>query len=118
MYSKEIINYLDTMRFLEDETEDVVYVGDIREGKVYYTSQFAEKYGLPPVKEGEGYTFEMIKKFMPEKESQKVDLELGTLAEGIGQTHTREYSLLGEDGVRRFVSSKTRIQADEDGNPR
>lgn len=118
MYSKEILNYLDTMRFLEDDTQDVVYIGDIETQKVYYTSRFAEVYGLPPVKEGEGYSFEVLKTFMSKNESEMVDIELATLEEGIGKAYTREYSLLGEDGVRRFVSSRTRIQADDTGKPK
>ena len=87
MYSKEVKNFLDTMSVFLENSDDVIYIGDVKEQMVYYTNGFAEKYGFPPVEEGEGYPFEMIQSYMPAYESKESNMELANLADGIGKTY-------------------------------
>lgn len=116
MCSKELKNYLNTMRFFEDKTGELVYVGNFNEEMVYYTSDLAEKYGLPPA--CEGYSFRTLKKILAESELQDICIDFSELSADSGKVYTREYSLMGKDGVYRFVTSKTRVQEEEDGETR
>ena len=96
MYIKELKQLLETIT-LFDDSEDVVYLGDLEEKKVYYTSSLSEEFGLFPVRE-EGYTFEELNAYQEEKGLERIDFE--------------------KDGVYRFFSIKTRIRPSEDGSSR
>lgn len=104
------------MRLFEDKTGELIYIGDFKESMVYYTSNLAEKYGLPPA--GEGYSFQMLQTILAENELNDICVDLAELSSDIEKMHTREYSLMGKDEIYRFITSKTRVQTDEEGNVR
>lgn len=88
MYLKEKNQYLNTIK-LFDDSEDVLYLADLENRLVYYTSSLAEDYWLPPARE-EGYTFEELNAYMQGKGIEAVNFE--------------------SDGAYRFISVKTRMQ--------
>ena len=96
MYLKELKQLLGTIT-LFDDSEDMVYLGDLEEKKLYYTSNLFEEYGLLPIREA-GYTFEELNIYQEEKGYERISFD--------------------RDGVYRFFSVKTRIRPSEDGTSR
>ena len=59
-------SYLQTMKFLNDSTEEILYLCDIENEKIYFSCNVAEKYLLPSSEENV-YSLEDLRNYISSK---------------------------------------------------
>ena len=108
--------YLETMGFLNDSTDDFLYIYDLPSGRVYFANRIDEKYNLPPMTEG-AYAIEEVKSFLGPRDLKNFQCDLDELISGDEQIQNREYWLVNQQGERFWIRNSGKLQRDEDGNP-
>ena len=109
-------SYLETMRFLSQTTDEMMYLCDLSTQKIYFADNYAEKLQVFQI-DGTEYTLEQMQQFMYAKNGQKVSFKLSSfenLADGL--LH-QEYYMLDKKGKKYKIHSTERLQFDPDGNP-
>ncbi len=109
-------NYLETMKFLNDSTEETLYLCDISNGKVYFASDVSKKYHLPPVKDNV-YDLRELQGFAYTRSNQRVFFNIEAFEPGVDELKNQEYCITNMDGIKFWVRGNERLQRDEDGNP-
>lgn len=109
-------SYLQTMRFLNDSTDEILYLCDIAEQKVYFSGNVVEKYSLPLMQEGV-YDVAQIREFVLAEEDREIFLNPEAFGpEGNFVLH-HEYRIVNEDGKKFWIYSTEKLQCDEAGKP-
>lgn len=109
--------YLETMRFLSQASDEMMYLCDLASQKVYFTENYTEKYQIPPM-DDMAYTLEEMQKFVYAKNGGKISFKLESFASLEGGLLHQEYYVIDCTGKRYRIHSTERLQYDNAGNPR
>ena len=109
-------NYLQTMRFLGDTNDEVLYLYDLDEEKVYFSNDISQKYKIAPSKDY-SYTLEELKTVVSSKSYEKLLLSLDAFENQEDEIVNQEYCMVAKDGKDVLVQSAEKLQFDEAGNP-
>lgn len=107
---------LETMRFLSRTTDEVMYLCDLDEKKIYFAENYAKKLKISQMG-GTEYTLEQMQEFMFSKNGEKTTFKpsnFDTLSEGI---LFQEYYLFDLAGQSIKIYSTEKLQLDGEGNP-
>lgn len=112
-----IATYLDTIQGLSDSTDDYLYLLEIREDRMWFFGNIAEKYNL--TSEGKPYiNTEVWEKNIYHKDLDAFRKDIGMILDGKSMIHDMEYRLINKEGKRVWVSCRGKVKRDKDGSPR
>ena len=109
-------SYLQTMKFLNDSTDEILYLCDIAEQKVYFSSNVAEKYDLPPLNDGV-YDVAQIREFVFAEEDKEIFLNPDAFGSNGDLVLHQEYRIINGAGKKFWIYSTEKLQCDEAGRP-
>jgi len=109
-------NYLQTMKFLNDSTDEILYLCDIEEQKIYFSSDIAEKYLLPASEENV-YDLHELKNYIVTKSNTDIFFNTAAFGENGDQTIHQEYHITNIEGSEFWIHSREKMQCDENGRP-
>ena len=114
---QDIQTYLDTLRFLNESTDDYLYLTDFQTDRIYFSGPIYEKYNLNLLE----------KEYCSQKDWKDIiyDRDLPAFQENMDQVqsgtlliHNMEYRLLDRQGNKIWISSRGKCQLDASGRPR
>lgn len=112
---KELKIYLQMIRFLDESTDDYLYLYDFAGEKIYFTEKICKKYLLSNVEEG--ISFSEWSKTMYFKDVSLLEKDMEKMKQGITSSHNLEYRLVDREGNRIWINSRGKVQKDPEGNP-
>lgn len=112
---KMLRNYLQTIRFLNDNEGEIIYLYDIAEGKIYFSSNAVEKYEVP-LQEGVCDVLQ-FSKYVTAKDGKPLFLKTEDFKNGKDCIVHRDYLIHNPEGKKFQVQAKERLQCDENEEP-
>ena len=112
---KELKIYLQMIRFLDESTDDYLYLYDFAGEKIYFTEKICKKYLLSNVEEG--ISFSEWSKIMYFKDVSLLEKDMEKMKQGITSSHNLEYRLVDREGNRIWINCRGKVQKDSEGNP-
>ncbi len=109
-------SYLQTIKFLNDSVDEILYLCDIDEQKVHFSSNVAEKFDLPPLNDGV-YDVEQIREFVISQEDKNIFLNPEAFGLNNDTVLHQEYRIVNNSGKKFWVYSDEKLQCDEQGRP-
>lgn len=110
---KEIEQCLKVMEFLEESTDDYLFLYDFKTGKIHFTGMIHEKYNLPRKKET--YQIEELKQIIYARDLPAVRQQFKMVEEGKTDSCNIECRLIDRNGDKIWIScrGKSRINEQE-----
>lgn len=108
---------LEPLQFLSRTMDEVIYLCDLINEKIYFADDYAEKLRIPYMK-GTEYTLEQIQKFAYSKSGEKAFFKPDTFKDAMDEVAYQEYYLVDEHGKNLKIYSTEKMQNDLEGNPR
>lgn len=112
---EELKNYMQTIRFLDESTEDYLYLYNLVDNKIYFTDKIREKYLLPPG--DDGISVDEWGKIVYVRDREPLETNLEEIRQGISETHDMEYRLIDRSGERVWINCRGTVQKDRNGKP-
>lgn len=112
---KELKIYLQMIRFLDESTDDYLYLYDFTGEKIYFTEKICKKYLLSNVEEG--ISFSEWSKIMYFKDVPLLEKDMEKMKQGITSSHNLEYRLVDREGNRIWINCRGKVQKDPEGKP-
>lgn len=113
---KMLRSYLQTITFLNDRSDEIMYLYDIEEQKIYFSDNVVNRYAVP-LKNGVCTAEELLKYVGLRGNSQKIFLNEQDFGKGSDRIRHREYQITNREGKKFIVSSREKLQYDENGDP-
>ena len=113
---QEIESCLDTIRFLNESTDDYLFVWDIKRGKLHFTSDIHERFAIEEQPE-EGYDLADWNKIVYDKDLPALKEDLGQVERGNIKSHNLEYRIIDREGNRIWINCRGKSQLGQDGRP-
>lgn len=107
---------LESMRFFSRTTDEVMYLCDLDEKKVYFADNYARKLDISQM-EGTEYSLEQIQQFMFSKSGKRAFFKPDTFKELPEKIVFQEYYLLDQQGQTIKIYSTEKLLTDRDGEP-
>lgn len=109
------------LRFLNESTDDYLFLWDILCEKLYFFSSIAEKYHLQLSSEtdssGESCTIDDWFSIVYERDRAALEENLIQMKNGTVKVHNMDYRLVNRDGGRIWINCRGKSQNDESGRP-
>lgn len=112
---KMLRNYLQTIRFLNDSSEETIYLYDIAEQTIYFSANASEKYEVP-LQDGICPT-DRLRDYVSARDGKDLFLPMEEFSERTDRVLHREYQIRNSKGKTFRVHGKERLQCDENGEP-
>ena len=112
---KELKIYMQTIRFLDDSTDDYFYLYDLINDRIYFTEKICEKY--PIVSEKGGIPLSEWRKIVYPKDLESLKCEMNRITCGENDNHCMEYRLVDKNGNRVWIVCRGTVLKKEDGTP-
>lgn len=113
---REIRNYLETVQFLNEGTDDYFFIWDICAERVYFAGDVYKKYRLP-FRGEEGNTVQECQSVLFPKDLAAFERQMRLLAQGREKTCSIECRVFDKEGRREWITCKGRGRKDEKGCP-
>lgn len=110
------VQYLETLRFLNESTQDYLFLLDFGSKRIQLFRDIHEKYDLPEMGT-DGYTFAEWEQIVYARDLSAVREEFRAVAAGERVRHELEYRLVDRRGTRVWVNSCGTCRTDEQGIP-
>lgn len=126
METKEITGYeltaaLDTLCFLNESTDDYLFLWEISTGKIYIGGKIYEKYPLPKPDDKLPHAtvihMDDWKKIVYSRDLQSLTGVLDKIKNGTVYTQNMEYRILDKEDNKIWINCRGKSRMDEDGNP-
>ena len=112
---KELKRYMQTIRFLDDSTDDYFYLYDLTHDRIYFTEKISKKY--PIASEKRGIPFSEWSKIVYEKDLKQLKHKVGKIISGKSNSHYMEYRLVDKEENRVWVVCRGTVLKADDGTP-
>ncbi|MBR4138992.1 MAG: EAL domain-containing protein, partial [Lachnospiraceae bacterium] len=109
-------NYLQTMMFLGESNDEVLYLCDLEEQKIYFSSDISAKYQIAPCADNT-YTLEELRAVVSSKTNSEIFLNPAAFDNSEDKTIGQEYCILSNTGKEVYIQSMEKLQCDEAGKP-
>lgn len=113
---QEAKQYLSMLRFLNESTDDYLFVWDFKTGSIYFTKDINERFPIGPQKK-QGYQTRDWESIVYPKDLPEVQKDFARLVKGEAVTHDMEYRLIDRSGRRVWISCRGKSIVGEDGRP-
>lgn len=114
--AKTVEAQLEVLRFLNENTDDYLFLLDLQANRLYLPQTFWSKYPLK--KRGENYcTLEDWCDLVYAKDRPALEANLELLRQGKALEHDMEYRLMDREGNRVWISCRGHCQVDQQGLP-
>ena len=110
---KEIEQCLKVMKFLEESTDDYLFLYDFKTGKIHFTGMIHEKYNLPRKKET--YQIEELKQIIYARDLPAVRQQFKMVEEGKTDSCNIECRLIDRNGDKIWISCRGKSRINEQG---
>ena len=114
---QDIQTYLDTLRFLNESTDDYLYLTDFQTDRIYFSGPIYEKYNLNLL-EKEYCSQKDWKDIIYDRDLPAFQENMDQIQSGTLLIHNMEYRLLDRQGNKIWISSRGKCQLDASGKPR
>lgn len=114
---QDIQTYLDTLRFLNESTDDYLYLTDFQTDRIYFSGPIYEKYNLNLL-EKEYCSQKDWKDIIYDRDLPAFQENMAQIQSGTLLIHNMEYRLLDRQGNKIWISSRGKCQLDASGKPR
>lgn len=111
---QDVEQYLQTMRLLNESTDDYLFLWDLQQKRIYIFGGIHEKFDLGSSPE-EGHTLEDWTSVVYSRDLPAVSEHLNLIMEGRETVHNMEYRLVDRKGNRIWISCRGKAQFDTDG---
>lgn len=111
---QDVEQYLQTMRLLNESTDDYLFLWDLQHKRIYIFGGIHEKFDLGSSPE-EGHTLEDWISVVYNRDLPAVSEHLNLIMEGRETVHNMEYRLIDRKGNRIWISCRGKAQFDADG---
>lgn len=111
--NEELEIYMQTIRFLDDSTDDYLYLYDFVNDKLYFTDKVCEKYAVSSGKEG--VPISIWEKIVYFRDRKQLIESLRDIVNGLRENHNMEYRLIDKDGNRVWVNCRGTVLRDKNG---
>lgn len=115
--NEEMKIYMQTIGFLDESTNDYLYIYDMISDRIYFTDKICEKYPLPAAKD-QGIPLNVWGSIVYSRDLAQLEQNLADIKNGISDTHDMEYRLIDREGNRVWVNCRGNVHTDEEGRPR
>lgn len=112
----EINNYLETIDFLNESTDDYLFLWDFKTGNIYFSGGIHKKYNLPET-EDHAVTVKDWEKIVYSRDLSAVQENLRKVINGEKDSHNMEYRLVDREKNRVWISCRGKCRMSEDGSP-
>ncbi|MDE6419106.1 MAG: GGDEF and EAL domain-containing protein, partial [Lachnospiraceae bacterium] len=106
--------YCETLRILNESTDDYLYIARLDTKRFYYWGNIAERYPLPRNPE-DGYSIEEYSKAVYDHDAAALEQDIRCVFEGKQDTHDMEYRLVDREGNQVWISCRGKVVYDEQG---
>lgn len=113
---QKVKQYLQMLRFLNESTDDYLFVWDFKTGSIYFAKDINERFpiGLQPE---QGYQVEDWEKIVYFKDLSNVKEDFVRLIRGETDTHDMEYRLVDRRGRRIWINCRGKSIFEKDNSP-
>lgn len=113
---EELKPHLQTIQFMNESTEDYLYLYDLLTDRIYFTDKVRERYPLPPAAEN-GYVLGDWRDIVYIRDHSILEQHLEQIRKGKKKTYHLEYRLIDKAGNKVWVNSRGTTQVDQNGQP-
>ncbi len=113
---QKVKQYLQMLRFLNESTDDYLFVWDFKTGSIYFAKDINERFPIGPQSE-RGYQVEDWEKIVYLKDLSTVKEDFARLIHGETDTHDMEYRLVDRRGRRVWISCRGKSIFEKDNSP-
>ncbi|MCM1104175.1 MAG: diguanylate cyclase [Clostridium sp.] len=106
--------YCETLRILNESTDDYLYIARLDTGRFYFWGNLAGRYPLPRNPEN-GYSLEEYSKAVYDHDAAALEQDIRYVLEGRQDTHDMEYRLVDREGNQVWISCRGKVVYDEAG---
>ena len=110
---KEIEQCLKVMEFLEESTDDYLFLYDFKTGKIHFTGKIHEKYNLSRKKEI--YQIEEVEQIVYARDLPAVRRQFKMVEEGKTDSCNIECRLIDRNGDKIWISCRGKSRINEQG---
>lgn len=114
--SEDSVQYIETLSFLNESTQDYLFLLDFKSRRIRLFQDLHEKYDLPEAGE-DGYTFEEWEHIVYARDLPVVRKEIAALSSGEQSRYELEYRLVDRNGRRMWINSSGACRNDSEGKP-
>lgn len=107
--------YMRTIQFLDESTDDYLYLYDLVNRKLYFTDKICEKYNIPSGVEG--IPIESWIQIVYPKDQKKLEENLSDIQTGYSENHGMEYRLMNWEGKKVWIYCRGAVLKDRAGRP-
>ena len=113
---QKVKQYLQMLRFLNESTDDYLFVWNFKTGSIYFAKDINERFPIGPQPE-QGYQVEDWEKIVYLKDLSTVKEDFARLIHGETDTHDMEYRLVDRRGRRVWISCRGKSIFEKDNSP-
>lgn len=107
--------YMRTIQFLDESTDDYLYLYDLINKKLYFTDKICEKYSIPSGMEG--IPIESWIRIVYPKDQKKLEESLNDIQIGCSENHDMEYRLMNWEGKKVWIYCRGTVLKDRTDLP-
>ncbi len=113
---EKLEQYLETLRFLDESTEEYLYLLDLQADRIRFFRGFQNRYDLPEEAQN-GYTLAEWAHIIYARDLPSVREELRAIKTGERDRHNIQYRLVDKNGTRVWINSGGQVRQDDEGRP-
>lgn len=106
--------YCETLRILNESTDDYLYIARLDTGRFYYWGNIAKRYPLQEDPK-DGYGIDEYSKVVYDRDAAALEQDIRYVLEGRQDTHDMEYRLVDREGNQVWISCRGKVVYDEHG---
>ena len=99
--NEELNIYMRTIHFLDESTDDYLYIYDFVNDRLYFTDKICEKYDI--VSEENGVPFSVWAEIVYPKDLIQLEKNISDIRNGISDNHDMEYRLVDKNGDKVWI---------------
>ena len=112
MNLEELKIYMQTIRFLDESTDDYLYIYDFVNDRLYFTGKICEKYDIVP--EENGVPLSVWARIVYPKDREQLEKNISDIKNGISDNHDLEYRLVDRDGDKVWIYCRGIVVKDKE----
>lgn len=114
--NQKLTEYFQMLLFLNESTDDYLYLYDLKEKKIYFTQDITKRYPLPG-SVGDGYSMKQWMSIVYGRDAAALNSDMDAIMRGEKTVHNIEYRLMDREGNLIWISCRGKVMFDQDDSP-